>query len=202
MALWLVPVPLVLASRSAARRALLEAAGIPVELRPADIDERGLEGGVREQEPAVVAALLAREKAAHVAKSHPGRLVLGADQTLALAGKRFSKPADRMAARAQIKALAGRTHELHAAIAFVQDGAVLFEHVETARLTMRTFSDDFLDRYLEAVGDAALTSVGGYHLEGLGIQLFERIDGDYFTILGLPLLRALDFLRRCGCLVQ
>jgi septum formation protein len=198
--LWLNSAPLVLASRSVARRTLLEAAGIPIALCPADIDERGLEAQARLQDPAAVATLLAREKAAFVAKSHPGRLVLGADQTLALAAQRFSKPADRSAARAQIKALAGRTHALHAAVAFVQDDAVLFTHVETARMTMRPFTDEFLDRYLDAVGDAALTSVGGYQLEGLGVQLFERIDGDYFTILGLPLLRALDFLRRHGCL--
>jgi septum formation protein len=198
--LWLNSAPLVLASRSVARRTLLEAAGIPIALCPADIDERGLEARARLQDPAAVATLLAREKAAFVAKSHPGRLVLGADQTLALAAQRFSKPADRSAARAQIKALAGRTHALHAAVAFVQDDAVLFTHVETARMTMRPFTDEFLDRYLDAVGDAALTSVGGYQLEGLGVQLFERIDGDYFTILGLPLLRALDFLRRHGCL--
>jgi septum formation protein len=200
VALWLNSAPLVLASRSVARRTLLEAAGIPIALCPADIDERGLEAQARLQDPAAVAIVLAREKAAFVAKSHPGRLVLGADQTLALAAQRFSKPADRSAARAQIKALAGRTHALHAAVAFVQDDAVLFTHVETARMTMRPFTDEFLDRYLDAVGDAALTSVGGYQLEGLGVQLFERIDGDYFTILGLPLLRALDFLRRHGCL--
>jgi septum formation protein len=200
VALWLNSAPLVLASRSVARRTLLEAAGIPIALCPADIDERGLEARARLQDPAAVATLLAREKAAFVAKSHPGRLVLGADQTLALAAQRFSKPADRSAARAQIKALAGRTHALHAAVAFVQDDAVLFTHVETARMTMRPFTDEFLDRYLDAVGDAALRSVGGYQLEGLGVQLFERIDGDYFTILGLPLLRALDFLRRHGCL--
>jgi nucleoside triphosphate pyrophosphatase len=201
MALWQASAPLVLASRSAARRTLLEAAGIPLEPCPADIDERGLEEQARLQDPASVAHLLACEKAAFVARSHPGRLVLGADQTLAFAAERFSKPADRAAARVQLKTLAGRTHELHAAVAFVQDGAVLFAHVETARLTMRAFSDEFLDRYLDTVGDAALTSVGGYQLEGLGVQLFERVDGDYFTILGLPLLRALDFLRRHGCLL-
>jgi septum formation protein len=202
MALWLVPAPLILASRSAARRRLLEAAGIPIELCPADLDERALEGNAVPQSPTAVAALLAREKAAMVAKAHPDRLVLGADQTLALGAKRFSKSPDRLAARAQLQALRGRTHELHAAIAFVQDGAVVFEHVETARLTMRAFSDDFLDRYLDTVGDAVLASVGGYQLEGLSVQLFESIEGDYFTILGLPLLQALDFLRRQGCLAR
>jgi len=202
MALWLAPAPLILASRSAARRRLLEAAGIPIELCPADLDERALEGNAVPQSPTAVAALLAREKAAMVAKAHPDRLVLGADQTLALGAKRFSKSPDRLAARAQLQALRGRTHELHAAIAFVQDGAVVFEHVETARLTMRAFSDDFLNRYLDTVGDAVLASVGGYQLEGLGVQLFESIEGDYFTILGLPILQALDFLRRQGCLAR
>jgi septum formation protein len=202
MAFWLAPAPLILASRSAARRRLLEAAGIPIELCPADLDERALEGNAVPQSPTAVAALLAREKAAMVAKAYPDRLVLGADQTLALGAKRFSKSPDRLAARAQLQALRGRTHELHAAIAFVQDGAVVFEHVETARLTMRAFSDDFLNRYLDTVGDAVLASVGGYQLEGLGVQLFESIEGDYFTILGLPILQALDFLRRQGCLAR
>ena len=200
MALWLASDPLVLASRSAARRSLLEAAGIAIELQPADLDERSLEADAASQEPAAVAAFLARKKASFVAASRPGRLVLGADQTLALGTKRFSKPVDRAAARAQLAALCGRTHELHSAIAFVQDATVLFEHVETARLTMRPFSDSFLDLYLETAGDAATASVGAYQIEGLGIQLFERIDGDYFTILGLPLLQALDFLRQRGCL--
>ena len=121
---------------------------------------------------------------------------------MALGARQFAKPADRAAAREQLRALSGRTHELHAAAAFVQDGAVLFEHVGAARLTMRTLSDRILDRYLDAVGSAATVSVGAYQIEGPGIQLFERIDGDYFTILGLPLMAALDFLRRRGCLAQ
>ncbi len=202
MSLWLAADPLVLASKSAVRRALLESAGVPVEVHPADLDERGLEAGARSAAPGAIAALLAREKASVVARLHPGRLVLGADQTLALGAKRFAKPADRAAARAQLRALSGRTHELHAAAAFVQDGTVLFEHVGAARLTMRTLSDQILDRYLDAVGSAVTASVGAYQIEGPGIQLFERIDGDYFTILGLPLMAALDFLRRRGCLVQ
>ncbi len=201
MPLWLASDPLVLASRSAARRTLLEAAGIPVEMRPADIDERSLETGVPSKTPAAVAALLARQKALAVAALHPARLVLGADQILALDAKLFSKRADRAAARAQLRALSGRTHELHAAIAFVRDATVVFEHVGTARLTMRSFSDRFLDTYLEAVGSAATASVGAYQIESLGIQLFERVEGDYFTVLGLPLLNTLDFLRRHGCLI-
>ena len=200
MALWLASDPLVLASRSAARRSLLEAAGIAIELQPADLDERSLEADAASQEPAAVAAFLARKKASFVAALRPGRLVLGADQTLALGAEQFSKPVDRAAARSQLTTLCGRTHELHSAIAFVQDATVLFEHVETARLTMRAFSDSFLDLYLETAGTAATASVGAYQIEGLGIQLFERIDGDYFTILGLPLLQALEFLRQRGCL--
>jgi septum formation protein len=202
MSLWPAADPLVLASKSAVRRALLESAGVPVEVHPADLDERGLEARAGSAAPGAIAALLAREKASVVARLYPGRLVLGADQTLALGVKRFAKPADRAAARAQLQALSGRTHELHAAAAFVQDGTVLFEHVGAARLTMRTLSDQVLDRYLDAVGSAVTASVGAYQIEGPGIQLFERIDGDYFTILGLPLMAALDFLRRRGCLVQ
>ena len=202
MPLWLAAAPLVLASRSAVRRTLLEAAGIPVEICPADIDERGVEAGAPLQAPVAIAALLAREKASVIAGRNRGRLVLGADQTLSLDGRRFAKPADRTAARAQLRALSGRTHELYSAIAFVRDDAVLFEYVGVARLTMRIVSDRFLDDYLDAVGDAATASVGAYQLEGVGIQLFERLDGDYFTVLGLPLTTALDFLRRHGCLAE
>lgn len=200
MALWLAADSLVLASRSVARRTLLQAAGIAVELKPADLDERSVEANALSQGPAAIAAFLAREKAAAVAALCPGRLVLGADQTLALGARRFSKPVDRASARAQLAALCGRTHELHSAITFMQDATVLFEHVDTARLTMRSFSQHFLDHYLDDVGTAATASVGAYQIEGPGIQLFERIDGDYFTILGLPLLPALDFLRQRGCL--
>jgi septum formation protein len=179
---------------------LLAAAGIPVDIHPADVDERKIEARAAELSPGQIAGLLAREKAAVIARARPGRLVLGADQVLALGKERFSKPVDRAAARAQLKTLCGRTHELHSAVAFVADAAVVFECVSVARLTMRKFSDRFLDDYLDAVGDEVCGSVGAYQLEGLGIQLFERVDGDYFTVLGLPLLEALDFLRRQGCL--
>ncbi len=200
--LWLAPEPLVLASRSKVRQTLLERAGIPVEVKPADVDERRLEAAAPAQGASAIAALLAREKASAVARLHPHRLTLGADQTLALGSERFAKPADRAAARAQLRALAGRTHELHSAIAFVQDGGVLFDHVSVAQLTMRSLSDRFLDLYLDAVGSAVTASVGAYQLEGFGAQLFERIDGDYFTVLGLPLIPALDFLRRRGCIAE
>jgi septum formation protein len=202
MTLWLAADPLVLASRSAARRTLLQAAGVVVELKPADLDERSVAANSASQEPAAIAAFRAREKAASVAALYPGGLVVGGDQPLALGGMLFSMPADGAAARVQLTALCGRAHELHSAIAFVQDRTVIFEHIDTARLTMRPFSENFLDLYLDHAGNAATASVGAYQIEGAGIQLLERIDGDYFTILGLPLLPALDFLRRRGCLAR
>ena len=202
LALWLADAPLILASQSKARRMLLTAAGVPVEADPADLDERGVEAAIQTKSAGAVAALLAREKALTVARKHGGGLTLGADQTLSFGVERLTKPQDRDAARAQLRALCGRTHELHSAIAFVQHGAVLFEHVGVARLTMRNFSERFLELYLEAAGASVTASVGAYQLEGLGMQLFERVDGDYFTVLGLPLLEALEFLRRFGCLAQ
>ena len=200
MGLWLAAAPLVLASGSAVRRKLLEAAGIPVEVRPATLDERAAEASAPRDDPSAVAALLAREKALRVAKDVPGRLVVAADQTLALGNRRFDKPADRAGARAQLQALAGRTHELRAAVAVARGAEVLFAHVGVARLTMRPLSDAFLDRYLDAAGAAVTASVGGYQLEALGVHLFERIEGDHFTILGLPLLPLLAYLRAEGSL--
>jgi septum formation protein len=201
MPLWLAADPLVLASKSSVRRTLLADAGIPLEVRPADIDERKVEASATTLGPGEIATLLASEKAFAVARNSRGRLVLGADQILVLDGARFAKPVDRAAARAQLRALSGKPHELHSAIAFVQNDEVLFEHVSMARLTMRAFSNRFLELYLDAVGQAATESVGAYQLEGLGIQLFERVEGDYFTVLGLPLIEVLSFLRRHGCLL-
>lgn len=195
MDLWLFPSPLVLASKSEIRRAVLQAAGMPVEVRPADIDERAVERQAAAGDPAAAATLLAREKARAVAVAMPGRIVVGADQTLALGQQRFSKPRDRAGARTQLLALRGRRHSLHAATAVVRDGEVLFAYCGTAFLTMRKFSDAFVDAYLDRVGDAVLQSVGGYQLESAGIQLFESVDGDHFTILGLPLMPLLDFFR-------
>ena len=198
MSMWLEPEPLVLASRSAIRRSVLEAAGIPIEVCPADLDERAIEANAGSSDPDEVAALLAYHKAQATAAEKPGRIVLGADQTLALGPKRLSKPADRAAARAQLLALRGQTHALHSAIAVVRDGQVLHRGVEEARLSMRPFSDTFLDRYLDAGGPAVTTSVGGYQLERIGVHLFEHIDGDHFTILGMPLLPLLKFFRQAG----
>ncbi len=202
MTLWLADRPLVLASKSRIRRAILENAGVAVEVSPADIDERAFEVGAASQDADEVAASLAREKARTVARHLPGRLVLGADQTLALGQWRFSKPIDRAAARDQLNVLRGQTHELHAAMAFARDGVVLFEHRAVARLTMRMFSDEFRESYLDQAGEAVTTSVGGYQVEGAGSQLFERIEGDHFTILGLPLLPVLDYLRRANALAE
>ncbi|MPZ40048.1 MAG: septum formation inhibitor Maf [Rhizobiales bacterium] len=199
MSLWLADKPLVLASKSVSRRALLQGAGIPIEVLAADIDERGIEANAGLADPAAVAVLLAKEKALAVSK-RSGQLVIGADQTLALGQRRFSKPIDRDAARAQLKALRGHAHALHSAVAIMRDGKPVFEHCAVVRLVMRAFSDTFLESYLDAAGDAVTSSVGAYQVEGLGVQLFERIDGDHSTILGLPLLPVLDALRREGAL--
>jgi septum formation protein len=198
--LWRAADPLVLASRSAVRRKLLEAAGIPLVVAPADVDERALERQAGLASPRQVALLLAAAKARAASASAPGQLVLGVDQTLALGDRTYSKAADRAAARAQIGSLRGKTHELHAAAVVMRDRKLLFSQAETARLTMRDFSDAFLEDYLDLVGDAALESVGGYQLEGHGVQLFDKIEGDYFTILGLPLIPLLGFLREDGYL--
>lgn len=200
MALWLAPHPLVLASRSAIRKTLFEAAGIPVVAAPAPVDERELERERGVIEPQETALMLAREKARAVASGYPGRLVVGADQTLDLAGVRFSKPANRDAAREQLRQLRGRTHALHSAATVAVDDTIVFSIVASAELTMRAFSDAFLETYLE---HAPVTeSVGGYQLEGLGIQLFERVAGDHHVILGLPLLALIGYLRQAGYLAS
>ena len=198
MPLWLNPQPLVLASRSDVRGKMLAAAGLRFEIRPAQIDERAVEAGSGVADAAAVARLLARAKAAAVARTLPGRFVLGADQTLARGARRFAKPASRADAVEQLQALRGRTHDLHSAIALVRDGTVMFDCVDNAQLTMRNISDRFLEDYLDMVGAAALASVGAYQLEGIGVHLFEHVEGDFFTILGLPLVPLLAYLRQSG----
>jgi len=200
MSLWQNHQPLVLASRSSSRRAMLESAGIPIEVCIPDLDERAVEAAAGIRRPVEVAALLAREKAKAAARLMPRRIVVGADQTLALEDRRFDKPRDRAGAREQLMALAGKTHYLHSAVAVAQGEDILFDAADTASLTLRKLSGSFLDRYLDTIGDAALESVGAYQLEKIGIHLFDRIEGDHFTILGLPLLKLLGFLRRNGSL--
>ena len=195
MTVWRGDAPLILGSQSAVRRSLLVNAGIAVETMPADIDERGIQKESGLTDPGKIAALLAAEKAKSISAQHPGRYVIGADQTLALGERMFSKPADRAAAAAQIKTLAGETHALHSAVVVAKDGAPLFSHVSVARMTMRPLTDENIAAYLDEAGDAVRSSVGAYQLEKTGVHLFERIDGDHFTILGLPLLPLLGFLR-------
>ncbi|SDH75844.1 Maf family protein [Bosea robiniae] len=200
--LWLDPEPLILASGSATRRDMLLAVGIPVEVVKPEIDERAVEKPLVDRGvPAdQVAAALACAKALAVSRDRPGRLVLAADQTLTCGGIAFHKPADLAGAARQIAALSGRSHELHSAFVIARDGAPLAEGLEAARLTMRTLQPDFIARYLAVAGSAALSSVGGYQLEGPGAQLFDKVEGDHFTILGLPLLAVLASLRDLDCL--
>jgi septum formation protein len=198
MTIWRGKYPLILASQSRARKMLLANAGLSFEPVPANIDERSLQKASKFSAPDEIAGLLAREKAHWVSTRKAGHYVIGADQTLALGNRLFNKPDGREAAAAQLHALAGQTHELHSAIAVALDGKVAFETVAVARMSMRSLSADEIRLYLDEAGEAVTTSVGAYQLEGLGVHLFERIEGDHFTILGLPLLPLLAFLRREG----
>jgi septum formation protein len=195
MTIWRGKYPLILASQSRARQMLLANTGIPFDAVPADIDERAAQKDSGLSAPGEIAGLLAREKALFVSSKHPGRYVVGADQTLALGNRLFSKPADRTQAAEQLRALAGRTHELFSAVAVARDGKIVFADVGIAKMTMRGLAESEIEAYLDQAGEAVTTSVGAYQLEGLGVHLFERIEGDHFTILGLPLLPLLTFLR-------
>jgi len=198
MTFWRGDTPLILATHSQARKMLIANAGLDFEVIPADIDERGLQEASHLKAPRDVALLLARAKAKTVSVMHPNRYVVGADQTLALGHRIFGKPAGRAEAMAQLQELAGHSHELHSAVAVARDGEVLFEEATAARMTMRSLTEAQLTNYLDAVGIAITSSVGAYQLERFGIHLFDRIEGDHFTILGLPLLPLLAFLRREG----
>ena len=195
MTLWRGKQPLILASQSKARQTLLASAGIEFESDPAAIDERAIQQSSGLAAPGEVARLLAAEKARAVSSRRHGYHVVGADQTLALGTRSFNKPEGRAQAADQLRALSGRCHQLHSAIVVVRDGKLLFEHVSVAHMTMRQLDDARIDTYLAEAGDAVTSSVGAYQLEGLGVHLFERIEGDHFTILGLPLLPLLAFLR-------
>ena len=194
---------LILASTSATRRAMLEAAGVPHSCEPPHVDEAAATASLAAQglSPAELADALAELKALRVSARHPGALVLGADQVLALDdGSRLEKPGTREALAAQLARLSGRRHSLHAAAVLARDGAPLWRHTGTAHLSVRPLSPDFIARYAARVPDAVLQSVGGYHVEGQGVQLFDQIAGDLFTVRGLPLLPLLAQLRRLGSL--
>jgi septum formation protein len=200
MTLWRGIHPLILASQSRTRQTLLANAGIDFEAMAAEIDERAVQQASGLLAPSDIAALLAREKAIAVSSRQSGKYVIGADQTLALGERLFSKPAGRPQAAEQLRALAGRRHELHSAVAVARDGKILFEAVAIAGMTMRQLGEAEIDVYLDQAGKAVTSSVGAYQLEALGVHLFERIEGDHFTILGLPLLPLLAFLRGEGLL--
>ena len=193
---------LILASQSPFRRMLMENAGLAFRAEAAEIDERAVEAALtaRNPTPQEIAEALAIEKARDVAARNRDALVIGSDQTLSLEGRVFHKPADMAEAKSHLLAMSGRTHSLNCGIALVRNGETLWSHVSIAHLTVRPLSDAFVDRHLARVGTRILASVGAYQLEGEGVQLFERIDGDYFTILGLPMLPLLAKLRDLGAI--
>ncbi|MCZ8543987.1 Maf-like protein [Mesorhizobium qingshengii] len=193
---------IILASGSPFRKAMLVNAGVGVEAVPAEVDERALESPLQGSgvSPEDVALVLAEAKATEVSARKPGALVLGCDQTLSLGDELFHKPADMEGARRHLLALSGKTHQLNSAAVLVRDGAVLWRHVGIASLTMRKLDPAFIGRHLARVGSRALSSVGAYQVEGEGIQLFDKIEGDHFTIVGLPLLPLLAELRTLGAI--
>lgn len=190
----------ILASKSAARRAVLTGAGVAHEAEVAGVDEEAVKAGLLAEgaSPRDVADALAELKAIRVSARRAGALVIGSDQTLDLDGKLYDKAPDLYSAWARLVLLRGKAHKLHSAVVVAKDGAVIWREVVTATLTMRGFSDAFLQHYLATEGEQALGSVGCYRLEGPGAQLFSKIEGDYFAILGLPLLGLLELLRRHG----
>lgn len=194
-ALWLASEPLVLASSSAIRRAIIDSLGIPVETVPARIDERALEAECAAASPVDIARTLASAKADEVSARLPHRLVLGADQTLAVAGRTLHKASSRQQAADHLTLLSGRSHQLHAGLALSRNGRTLWQHVETAVLSVRPLSAGFIHAYLDAAGEGVLSSVGVYQIEDLGMHLFEKIEGDHTTIMGLPALPLLRQLR-------
>lgn len=188
---------LILASASPYRKKMLVDAGLAVEALRADLDERAVEAALKDSgtTPDDLAQILAEAKATEVSERHAGALVLGCDQTLSIDGEVLHKPADMEAARRRLLVLSGRTHRLASGVALVRDGQTLWRDVQVAHLTMRSLTPAFIGQHLARVGPAALTSVGAYQIEGEGIQLFDRVEGDYFTIVGLPLLQVLKALR-------
>jgi len=200
--MWKLDQPLLLASSSVTRLDLLKSVGVPVGTRSPEVDERALEANLQARNigPDAIALELAIAKGAQVSRASPDRLVVAADQTLSFEGEQLHKPKSLDEARAQLRKLSGKTHALHSAVVCFRNGEHVFAHVDTARLTMRDLGQPFLDAYLSIAGEAVTRSVGGYQIEGLGLHLFERIDGDQSTILGLPMLPLLAYLRRAGVL--
>lgn len=191
---------LILASKSAARRAMLENAGVPFAVRVAGVDEDAIKAVSGDLDAAALAVRLAEAKALAVSRDEDDAWVLGSDQTLAFDGGLVSKARSLQEARQRLQAMRGRTHQLHSGAALAVRGQIVWSGVDTVQMRMREFSDAFLDAYLTAEGEALLSCVGSYRLEGLGSQLFEAVDGDYFTVLGLPLWPVLAELRRGGVL--
>jgi septum formation protein len=201
-AFWVLDTPLVLASGSTTRLHMLKQCGLPVEAIPASIDERAIENAqtVKPVTPASTAIALARAKALDVSARYTGRMVLGADQTLICDGITYHKPVDMAAAAIQLEGLSGREHRLCSGFALARDGQIVAQGASSAIMRMRRFGAAFIATYLSAAGENILGSVGGYQIEGLGSQLFEAIEGDHFTILGLPVLPVLAALREHGAL--
>lgn len=193
---------LVLASGSPFRRDMLRNAGLSFEVVRPEVDERAVEAAVADTgvTPADLASILAEAKAVEVSERHPDAIVIGCDQTMALEDRIFHKPADMEAARRHLLALSGKTHVLNSAVVLARGGTVIWRHADKALLTMRALDPAFIGRHLAHVGEKALSSVGAYQIEGEGIQLFERVEGDHFTIVGLPLLPLLAELRRIGAI--
>lgn len=194
--------PLILASKSASRRAMLDAAGVAYESIPADIDERAVEAGLEGAAPAEIAEALAVAKAAVVAQHHPQALVLGSDSLVVAGGRRFDKPGSREEAAEHLRWFSGKVMELHSAAALVKDGGCEWSHASIARLQVRELSDEFIAHYLDLEWPAISHTVGAFRIEGPGVQLFEAIEGDQFTVLGMPLLPLLAALREAGVLLS
>jgi septum formation protein len=195
-------VSLILASASSSRKMLLAAAGVSFIADPADLDEAALMAGLKDAGAEVMARRLAEEKALAVSRRHPGKIVLGGDSVIAFEDDYLSKCASLEEARALLLRLSGKAHLLVSAAVLARDGALLWAHVSPCRMSMRNLSPQFLDDYLTQEGKAILSSVGCYHFEGRGAQLFDKVDGDYFSVLGLPLLAVLAQLRKEGLLTS
>lgn len=189
---------IVLASKSGSRQAMLTAAGVAFTAQPADLDERALEASLAEAPPEDIARALARAKAEAVSTARPGELVLGSDSLVSVEGRRFDKPRDRSEAAEHLRFFSGRRMDLHSAAALARDGVVVWDHAAVASLHVRPLSEAFIDAYLDAEWPDVAACVGVFRIEALGVQLFERIEGDHFTVLGMPLLPVLDALRRQG----